>query len=397
MATPAVALLVVSALGAAAPPAPASAITATTWSGAGQIRYGATRAPGGGGSRLAWRMTKDEDGKPFLEAYAFLLMETTFSLTGELYPWPVICDQYWSWDGVHHGFVLVSAGWNGAETPCTFQGTVYFKATLIPRSDVRPVVTVSVEGAQGSVPVPVRILLDERRQTDWTGIPVVLGQISTTELADGFQRLRVTGGWREYQVDGNPGTTDFEGGGDANIAFVVQNGPPRLTGVTVLTGSATAYDGSWTRDGVLPAGRLIFTRTGGTVAWPRGATGPQGLASFRFSVPVGQVTVELRRADGTAVGLDPGHAEGTGDLADAWTAILDAGDIPRGDWTFRVSARDSAGRELEPLRGDAVPLADLGTIEPGTGNCVAHGQPCRLGADTAHRITVKPGMMAHGR
>jgi len=342
-------------------------------------------------------MTRDDEGQPLLEAFSFLLMETTFSLAGQLYPWPVICEQSRSWDDVRRGFQLVVGGWRGDDAPCTFQGTVYFKATLIPRSDVRPVVEVSVEGPQGSVAVPVRVLLDERRQTDWTGIPVILGQLSTTALADGFQRLRITGGWREYQVDGDPGTAEFEDGGDANVAFVVQNGPARLMRLAVFTGSATAYDGKWERVGGASDGRMALTRTGGVVAWLRGATGPQAVVVLGFSVPVGQVEVELRRTDGAAIALAPEHVDGTEAIASVWRADLDAGEISRGEWAFHVVARDEGGRELEPLTAPAVRVAELGVLRPDTGECFARGRRCRLGADEAHRISVRPGMMAHGR
>jgi hypothetical protein len=262
---------------------------------------------------------------------------------------------------------------------------VYAKGTLIPRSDVRPSVSVYVEGEQGSVLLPVRILLDERRSTDWTGIPVFLCEISTTMLADGPQHLRVVGGYRDYEIDGNPGTPEFEEGGDTSISFVVQNGPPRLEEVTVLAGSATAYDGEWKRG----KDELVLTRAGGEVAWPRDATGAQGTATFRFSVPVGQVEAVLQRGDGAQVALAPAHVDGTDTLATVWSAQLDAGDIGRGEWTFRVSARDPAGHALERLPGDVVPLSSLGVIRQDSGGCIAKGKPCSLGTDSVHHLTVR--------
>jgi hypothetical protein len=86
---------------------------------------------------------------------------------------------------------------------------------------------VTVEGAQGSVPIPVQTFLEDRRTSDWTGHVVFLGAISTTVLSDGPQRLRVTGGYREYEIDGDPTTPAFEPGGASCITFDVANGRPQ--------------------------------------------------------------------------------------------------------------------------------------------------------------------------
>ena len=176
--------------------------------------------------RVAYAVVKDKDGKASLTAYAFMLTRVAFSLTDSPDRWPAICDQFWIWNDVDRRFELTAnASANASGTPqCTFKGTVYFKGYLMPRFDLRPVITVAVEGAQGSVPIPVSVLLEGRTNLDWSGVPVFLGAISTTMLADGPQRLHVNAYYREIEIDANPATPGFEPGGDANITFVVKNG-----------------------------------------------------------------------------------------------------------------------------------------------------------------------------
>lgn len=357
----------------------------------GRVAYLAEPPVQTGSRRLAWAMTTGPGGRPEMQAYAFLLDRVAFSLSSSPDRWPTVCDEtFLNWNEVARRFepFTTASGIVSGTPRCTFRGTIYFKGFLSPRIDIRPEVTVSVEGAQGSVPVPVSVLLDERRSTDWSGIPVFLGEISTTMLADGPQHLRVDGGYREYRVDGNPATPEFEDGGDANTAFIVANHPPRLNELTVRTGGATLYDGGWTPERRITTATLVLTRTGGSIARTSETRNSEASVLLRFSVPVTQVAVELRSKDGAWFALPPPVPDEEGDTASGWRATLPLVQLTRGAWTFRVSAHDSDGNPLEHLRGEEIPLAKLGNLDPETGNCVADGHPCDLGVDTVHRLTV---------
>jgi hypothetical protein len=337
---------------------------------------------------MAYEVIKDDAGRPVLQARAFLLMDMVFSLTSARDSWPPLCEEYWSWNPPTGRFEqTVIAPWSGTGSPpCVLRGRVYFRGTLTPRADFRPSVSVYVEGEQGDVPVPVRVVFEDRWSTDWTGVSVILGEIDTTSLADGPQRLRVSGGFGEIGIDGNPGTPEFDPGGDATATFLSQNAPPRLMELNVSAGSAIAYKGEWKRETSPLDGRkrLVLHRTGGLVERKT-----LGLVTLRFSVPVGETRVGLRRADGTRVPLSTENADGGGDTGSVWRTNLDPGQLGSGKWTFEVSAHDSDGRELERLLGEEIPVAGLGIIQPDSGQCDAGGNPCDLGTDTVHSITVQ--------
>jgi len=360
-------------------------------SSSGRVAYLAEPPVQTGSKRLAWAMTTGPGGRPEMQAYAFLLERVAFSLSSSPDRWPTVCDElFLNWNEVAHRFepFTTASGIVSGTPRCTFRGTIYFKGFLTPRIDIRPEVAVTIEGAQGSVPVPVSVLLDERRSTDWSGIPVFLGEISTTMLADGPQHLRVNGGYREYRIDGNPATPEFEDGGDANTAFIVANHPPRLTELVVRAGGATLYDGAWSRERRITTDVLSLTRTGGTIERTAERRKSEASVLLRFSLPVAQVAVELRSKDGSWFALPPPQPDEEGDTASGWRATLPLEPLTRGTWTFRVSAHDSDGNPLEHLRGEEIPLARLGNLNPDTGACVAGGQPCDLGVDTVHRLTV---------
>ncbi len=207
------------ALTATAAPSP---VTRTATGRPGYAAAPVTRTETG---RMAYAMVKGKDGGPTLDMAAFLLTRVAFSHSDDPDRWPAVCDRSWNWDELAHRFVpLTTASAYLSGTPnCVFTGTIYFKCWLMPRTEVWPSFTVSVEGAQGIVAVPVTVRLDDRQRADWSGIPVILGAISTTGLADGPQRLRVNGGWRDIGVDGNPATPEFEEGGDGTVTFTVRN------------------------------------------------------------------------------------------------------------------------------------------------------------------------------
>jgi hypothetical protein len=368
-------------------------------SATGRVAYLAEPPATAGSKRLAWWVQGDRDGHPELKAYSFLLSRVVFSLTDSPARWPSICDQFWNWNDIARRFepAAASSGLASGTPQCTFRGTIYFKGWLMPRIDVRPEITVSVEGPQGAVPLDVHLSLDERRSSDLSGFPAFLGEISTTALLDGPQHLRVDGGYREFRIDGNPATPEFEEGGDATTAFLVANHPPRLVELAIREGSATVYDGAWILRPGTPA-ILSLTRTGGvTGLLARRHVAREAKVSLRFSVPVNHVAVELRRSGGTALTLDtptplrdpagpkPGESD---ELSLAWQAILPLGSLKPGEWAWRVSARDADGHALERLTGEDLPLDRLSLLLPDSGNCVCDGQPCRLGPDTSHRITV---------
>jgi len=337
---------------------------------------------------MAYEMGRDDHGQPLLQARAFLLIDVVFSLTGARDSWPPLCEEYWSWSPLTRRFEqTIVAPWSGTGSPpCVLRGRVFFRGTLTPRADFRPSVSVYVEGEQGAVLVPARVVFEDRWSTDWTGVPVILGEIATTALADGPQRLRVIGGFGDIGIDGNPGTPVFDEGGDASVTFLSQNAPPRLMELTVSAGSDVAYAGTWKRETAPGDGRRLLSlgRSGGYLG-----RNTQAIVTFRFSVPVGETRVALRRSDGALIPLAPENAGEPGDTGSVWQADLDASQMGRGRWTFEVSAHDSEGRELERLHGDAVPMSSLGIIQPESGQCDAGGNPCDLGPDTVHHITIR--------
>ena len=361
------------------------------WTRSGRATYVEEPTIRKGRTRMAYQVAKDEKGNPFLEASAFLVMEVAFYLTNAMNPWPPICDESWAWNAAMRGFVLLTSASPPSATtpPCVFRGTVFFKGTLLPRIDVTPSVSVVVSGAQGDIPVPVRVTYEMRSSLDWTGTPVFLGELSTTVLADGLQRFHITGGYREIEIDGNPGTPEFEEGGDNSVSFLVQNAPPRLMELTVLTGStsASAYTGVWNREPSPGGDSLVLRREGGRIVRVPGS-GESPVLSLVFSVPVCGVRIEMRKSDDSWFSVDAENADGTTDVASVWTAHLDPDQLTDGRWSFRISARDSADRPLERLRGTRIPARQLGTIQPESGACLADGKPCDLGPDETHSITV---------
>jgi len=340
------------------------------------------------GDKMAYEVIKDDAGRPVLQARAFLLVDVVFSLTDARDSWPPLCEEYWSWNPPAGRFEqTVVAPWSGTGSPpCVLRGRVYFRGILTPRADFRPSVSVYVEGEQGEVPVPVRVVFEDRWSTDWTGVSVILGEIDTTSLADGPQRLRVAGGFGGIGIDGNPGTPEFDPGGDATTTFLSQNAPPRLVELTVSAGSVVAYEGIWMRETSPKDGRkrLVLRRSGGQVGRKT-----RGLVTLRFSVPVGEIQAGLRRADGVRIPLAAENADNTGDTGSVWQAGLDPGQLGPGKWTFEVSAHDPDGRGLERLLGGEVPVAGLGILQPDSGECDAGGNPCDLGTDTVHSITIQ--------
>jgi len=330
--------------------------------------------------RAAYGFTRDADRKPVLQAWAFLLARVLFSRADNPERWPSLCDMFWNWNEATHRFergAAASAYLSGTPN-CAFRGTVYLKGELMPRTAWLPGLAVAVEGPEGSLPLPVRTFLDGRTSGEWSGVPVFLGAIATTEFDDGVHRLRVTGGWRELEVDGDPATTEFEEGGDATVAFLVQNGPPRLRELVVRAGAATVYTGGWR----WTPGGIERAEAGGTLT----GTGRAVAVTMRFTVPVTGVRLVLRRDGGGRV--EPAAPRPADPDGLEWTAVVEPGRLRAGAWTLAVTASDAEGHGLQAPSGDAVTRVDLPVIDPDSGACLDRGLPCRPAEDASHRLAV---------
>lgn len=382
LAVPVLRLLAAGPAVAASPGA--TVFTAAVGPGGGvRVEHALRPRDGGGNIRLAYGIEVDAQGMPVIQAYSFILSEVVFSRDGGLYPWPALCEYQWGWNPLTRRLVSRCAAGLMQEPECALRGTVAVTGFLSPRIDVKPDVTMTVESERESVPLPVRVVLHDPRRVSWTGIPVIMAELSTTTLEDGEHRLRVDGGFREFRIDGDPATTLFEDGGDATVRFLVHNRPPRLVSLSVFAASATAYRGAWRR--VRTGGlRYVLDRTGGDAVAPPGAQEERAVIELGFSVPVSRVTVEARRAGGgrvTAEITDRGEAAPP---AEVWRAAIPWRAWRPGAWTFRITAETDRGIPLEPLAGDTLAEAAMGRLDPDSGRCAA----CRTGADESHRVRV---------
>lgn len=328
--------------------------------------------------RLAYGIELDPQGRPVVQAYAFLLGYVAFSRLGGVYPWPALCEFQWGWNPLARRLEPQRSSGLLRAPECAVRGTVQVTGFLSPRIDVRPAVTVTVEGPRETLELPARVVLHDPKRVSWSGVPVVQAELPSARLEDGRHRLRFAGGFREVGIDGDPGTSLFEDGGDATVEFLVHNRPPRLVSLAAFSGSATLYRGAWRREGPEGATRLVLDRSGA-------GTPPAGesvVVALEFTVPVTRVRVELRGPGGARRTARIARTDGDDQPVASWRGMLPWPDRRTGEWTFRVTAETPAGVALEPLAGTAVPEVALGRLEPETGACAE----CRTGPDTAHRL-----------
>jgi hypothetical protein len=328
---------------------------------------------------MAYTVGRKKDGSPEVTPRAFLVGQVTLAPTDEPHSWPPLCQWNWSWSDPLGHFVL-----NGmTPMPCILRGTAYLQAALIPRTDIPIRVNVTVEGEEERVVIPARVILDQRSQEDWSGTPIVMATINASDLSDGFQRIRLAGGYREYEIDGDPATPGFEPGGDANTAFIVQNHPARLMALAVLDDTTTVYSAAWLAEGPSRARKLVLHRE------RRGQTGAGSApaVTMKFSVPIAGCQVTFRRDADTWFTVPGAPANGEDTWSTSWKAQGKPGDLKEGRWRIEVDARDLEGNPLEPLEGTSVPLSRLGSLDS-TGGCRVQGKPCRRGPDRGHGITV---------